>query len=79
MNFEQMSEKLQQIIVKAAEISRSYGHANVDTIQMLKAIFEDDVLDGLFRRLNIDKRQALSTIDAEMGRVPPVFRRAIRS
>ena len=39
MNFEQMSEKLQQIIVKAAEISRSYGHANVDTIQMLKAIF----------------------------------------
>ena len=72
MNFEQMSEKLQQIIVKAAEISRSYGHANVDTIQMLKAIFEDDVLDGLFRRLNIDKRQALSTIDAEMGRIARV-------
>ena len=72
MNFEQMSEKLQQIIVEAAEISRSYGHANVDTIQMLKAIFEDDVLDGLFRRLNIDKRQALSTIDAEMGRIARV-------
>ena len=39
---------------------------------MLKAIFEDDVLDGLFRRLNIDKRQALSTIDAEMGRIARV-------
>ena len=36
---------------------------------MLKAIFEHDVLDGLFKRLNIDKTRALTLIDQEMNRV----------
>ena len=72
MNFEQMSEKLQQVIMKAVEICKSYGHANVDTIQMLKVIFEDDVLDGLFKRLDIDKRKALAMIDDEMTHVARV-------
>lgn len=66
MNFEKMSEKLQELIMHAVEICRSYSHATLDTIQMLKAIFEDDVLDGLFKRLNIDKQKALSIIDQEM-------------
>ena len=69
MNYEKMSEKLQQILMRAVEICKSYGHANVDTIQMLKAIFEDEVLDGLFKRLNIDKREALALIDEEMNRI----------
>ena len=72
MNYEKMSEKLQQILMRAVEICKSYGHANVDTIQMLKAIFEDEVLDGLFKRLNIDKREALALIDEEMNRIARV-------
>lgn len=48
MNFDKMSEKLQEIIMQAVEICKSYQHTTVDTIQMLKAIFEHDVLDGLF-------------------------------
>ena len=39
MNFEQMSERLQKIIMSAIEICKSYGHANVDTIHMLKSYF----------------------------------------
>ncbi|EFP60435.1 AAA family ATPase [Erysipelotrichaceae bacterium AF15-26LB] len=69
MNFDKMSEKLQEIIMQAVEICKSYQHTTVDTIQMLKAIFEHDVLDGLFKRLNIDKTRALSIIDQEMSRV----------
>ena len=69
MNFDKMSEKLQQIIMQAVEICKSYQHTTVDTIQMLKAIFEHDVLDGLFKRLNIDKTRALTLIDQEMNRV----------
>ena len=38
MNYEKMSEKLQQILMRAVEICKSYGHASVDTIQLLKAI-----------------------------------------
>ena len=69
MNYEKMSEKLQQILMRAVEICKSYGHASVDTIQLLKAIFEDEVLDGLFKRLNVDKREALALIDEEMNRI----------
>lgn len=69
MNFDKMSEKLQEIIMQAVENCKSYQHTTVDTIQMLKAIFEHDVLDGLFKRLNIDKTRALTLIDQEMNRV----------
>lgn len=69
MNFDKMSEKLQEIIMQAVEICKSYQHTTVDTIQMLKAIFEHDVLDGLFKRLNIDKTRALTLINQEMNRV----------
>ena len=69
MNFDKMSEKLQEIIMQAVEICKSYQHTTIDTIQMLKAIFEHDVLDGLFKRLNIDKTRALTLIDQEMNRV----------
>ena len=55
--------------MRAVEICKSYGHASVDTIQLLKAIFEDEVLDGLFKRLNVDKREALALIDDEMNRI----------
>ena len=69
MNFEKMSEKLQEVIMHAVEICKTYQHTTIDTIQMLKAIFENDVLDGLFKRLNIDMIRALQMIDDEMSRV----------
>lgn len=69
MNFEKMSEKLQEVIMHAIEICKSYQHTSIDTIQMLKSIFENDVLDGLFKRLNVDKQRALQIIDEEMSHV----------
>ena len=72
MNFEKMSEKLQEVIMQAIEICKSYQHPTIDTIQLLKAIFENDVLDGLFKRLQLDKQTALTRIDEEMNRVARV-------
>lgn len=69
MNFEKMSEKLQQVIMRAIELCKSDSYPNIDTIQMLKAIFEDDVLDGLFKRLNIDKKRAMQIVDNELSHV----------
>lgn len=69
MNFEKMSEKLQAVIMHAVEICKTYQHTAIDTLQMLKAIFEDDVLDGLLKRLQIDKARALAIIDEEMAHV----------
>ena len=69
MNFEKMSEKLQQVIMRAIELCKSDSYPNIDTIQMMKAIFEDDVLDGLFKRLNMDKKRAIEIVDLELSHV----------
>ena len=69
MNFERMSERLQMILMQSVEICKSYGHSMLDTIQLLKAIFEDDTLDGLFKRLKVDKQRALAIIEEEMKHI----------
>ena len=65
MNNEQISERLQTIIMNAVNTAQSRGHASVDTIDLLETIFKDDILNGLFERLNIDKNRALSIIEEE--------------
>ena len=69
MNFEQMSEALQQSIIKAVELCKEKNHPMIDTIHMLKVLFEQDTLDGLFKRLNIDKKLALRMIDEDLRNV----------
>lgn len=69
MNYEKMSEKLQKLLMRGVEISQKNSHSTVDTIHLLQAIFEDDVLDGLYQRLALDKQQALSMIQGEMAHV----------
>ncbi len=72
MDFNQCSESLQTILMNAINIAKSYKHPMIDTVECLKAIFENDVLDGLFKRVNINKQQALNIIDNEMLRVAAV-------
>lgn len=69
MNFEKMSASLQEVFMKAVELSKSLSHANVDTIHLLKELFEGDVLDGLYKRLRINKQEALVLIDDELGKI----------
>lgn len=69
MNFEQMSEPLQQMLMKAVELCQNRGFATIDTIQLLKVLFEDDLLDGLYKRLSINKREALILIDDELNKI----------
>ncbi|MEF9962080.1 MAG: AAA family ATPase [Erysipelotrichaceae bacterium] len=70
MNFEQMSEALQDIIRNAIEITKANHHSQIDTEHMLKAIFQHDVLDGLFKRININKQHSLTLINESLERLP---------
>ena len=65
MNLEQISEKLQKLLVQAANNAKDKGRANVDTIDILEVFFKDDVLDGLYNRLGIDKKKAIEIIERE--------------
>jgi ATP-dependent Clp protease ATP-binding subunit ClpB len=65
MEYEKMSEALQRVLMNAVNDAKASEHASVDTIDVLKAIFKEDILDGLFDRLNVDKNLALTIIDQE--------------
>lgn len=69
VNFEQMSERLQKILMDSVNLAKSHQHASVDTIDVLEAIYKEDVLDGLYQRLGIDKNRALQLIAQENQRV----------
>jgi ATP-dependent Clp protease ATP-binding subunit ClpB len=65
MEFEKMSENLQRVLMQAVNDAKANKHASVDTIDVLEAIFKDDTLNGLFDRLNVDKKTALQIIATE--------------
>lgn len=65
MEFEKMSENLQRILMQAVNDAKANQHTSVDTIDVLEAMFKDDILNGLFDRLNVDKKTALQIIAAE--------------
>ena len=69
VNFEQMSERLQKILMNAVNDAKNNQHASVDTIDVLKAIFEDDILDGLYDRLSVNKQRALSILAEEESKI----------
>ena len=69
MNIEQMSERLQKILMDAINLAKSNQHPSVDTVDMLETIFKDDVLDGLFERIGLDKARALQMVQKESNRV----------
>ena len=69
MNIEKMSERLQKILMDAINLAKSNQHPSVDTVDMLETIFKDDVLDGLFERIGLDKVRALQMVQQESNRV----------
>lgn len=69
MNFDQLSESLQQVLLNALQIAKTSRHVNVDTIECFQAIFEQDVLDGLFKRINLNKQEAMNLILAQMNKI----------
>lgn len=69
MEFDKMSENLQKILMNAVNDAKASQHASVDTIDVLEAMFKSEILDGLFDRLNIDKKLALTVIAQEEKKI----------
>lgn len=65
MNNDRISERLQTVLMNAVNSAQSRQHPSVDTIDVLESIFKDDILNGLFERVNVDKQRALSIIEEE--------------
>ncbi len=69
MDFEKMSENLQKILMNAVNDAKANQHASVDTIDVLEAMFKSEILDGLFDRVDVDKKLALTIIADEEKKI----------
>ena len=69
MDVNQLSENMQKILMSAIEKGKKYRHVSVDTLEFLEAILEDTTLDGLYKRVNFDKKKALDIIKDENSHI----------
>ncbi len=69
MDVNALTENLQKILLRAIEKGKAYHHVSVDTLEFLEAIFEDSTLDGLFKRVGLDKRKAMQIIQDENSHI----------
>ncbi len=65
MNYEQMSENMQKVLMDAITLAKEREHPSVDSIDMLEAIFKTDTINGLFDRVGVNKQKALEIIAEE--------------
>lgn len=70
MNIEQMTEQLQHIILTALSKAQENHHSELSVEHILQAMFEDDSLDGIWSRLNMDKETCLTLIQHYMDKLP---------
>jgi len=69
MNVDQMSEKLQKILQEAIQLAVTERHPEITTVHMLKAIFEDDISDGIWQELNINKEALIEIVNDHLGKI----------
>ena len=69
MSFDQFTEKLQSILMKSVQLAQTYRHAEVSTVHVLKEMLEDDVVDGLLKRINVSKTEMAEIVDAGLLRI----------
>ena len=69
MSFDQFTEKLQSILMKSVQLAQTYSHAEVSTVHVLKEMLEDDVVDGLLKRINVSKTEMAEIVDAGLLRI----------
>ncbi|MCF0110841.1 MAG: AAA family ATPase, partial [Erysipelotrichaceae bacterium] len=72
MNFDTLSEKLQEVVMKAFEIASTLRHPQITSVHMYRAMLQTDVIDGLLKKLNMDKKELLKVVQAHLDRIATV-------
>ncbi|MBQ4254290.1 MAG: hypothetical protein II712_05605, partial [Erysipelotrichaceae bacterium] len=72
MDINTFSEKLQSIIMKALQLATTRQNSEITTVHMFIAMFEDDTLDPLLRKLGVDKNDCMEISRNRLSRVATV-------
>ena len=74
MDINSFSSNLQTIVMKALEQASSSHHNEITTVHMLWQIFNDDTIDGLLNKLEMDKGECRRLVESRFGNIPTVDR-----
>lgn len=66
MNFDQFTEKAQQAISNGVSLAVQYEHGSILPEHLMASLLQDDALDGLFRRVNVDKKNVLAYVGEQL-------------
>lgn len=72
MNIEKMTERLQSILQKAIQLAQENGNSELCTEHILKAMNEDDGIQSLWEKLNVDHHTVGMIIDEYLRKLPTV-------
>ncbi|MEG0169825.1 ATP-dependent Clp protease ATP-binding subunit [Anaerorhabdus sp.] len=72
MNIEKMTERLQRVLMQAANLSQEMKNSEIATEHILHELLLDDGLDGLWKRLEVNKEPLLTLVNQYMERLPKV-------
>lgn len=70
MDIDKMTEQLQSIIMTALTNAQTNRNPELTIEHLLQAMVEDNGLDGIFDRLNIQKKALLATLEEEIRKLP---------
>ncbi len=84
MDINSFSQNLQTIIMKANEQASIAHNSEITTTAMMYQIFSDNTIDGLLKRIGVDKQQCLANAKNRLKNVPtvdytpqPIFNRKV--
>ena len=72
MNPDILTEKLQEILQRAITDAQSSHHSEVTSAHIIKAMCEDDILDGIFERIHVDQQELIPYLNEKLAEMPVV-------
>ena len=72
MNPDILTEKLQEILQRAITVAQENHHSEVTSAHIISAMCEDDILDGIFERIHVDKQAVYQQMKNTLQSLPTV-------
>ena len=73
MNFDKMTERLQNILTKAIQFAQERSNSELSTEHILKIMNEDDGIQSLWERLNVDYHTVDVIVNEYLAKLPTVY------
>ncbi len=84
MDINSFSTNLQSIVMKALEMASTSHHTEITTVHLFCQMFADNTLDGLLKRINVNKQDCLQIAQSRLKNIAsvdyvpqPVFNRKV--